>query len=553
MPYLNIFSRYRRVISQQLHWLGLTFLVLVLTGFTGFFIPSNALNVSDIPNPRASGGWVSDTANLLSNPTEAQLNQWIVQLEAQNGTEIAIVTVSKTQPAASPKEFTTELFNTWKIGKAGEDNGILFLISVGDRRVEIETGYGIEGILPDGKIGRIIDEKIIPQFKQGNFEGGIVAGTRQLVNIASGGNLPTASPVSSIPSAAGTSSTNSFDSQLFLLTALISGSLALFIIRLVQKLGKRKVFIPPIDYKHFGELDECDRRDYNIFCWGVFFGVFAFYLSILMIVSTFIPQLFFLIAYGIIGSSLLILILINSPSNVLGTIFLAFMLFSFFTQDKLWKELIFLAFCQPFTVILTTGIPSIFYTLSIRLWLWKRFMLSKNSEGERKRYPFHCATCTRKMTRVPTLDILSLLTDIERTTRQLISINYEGWRCHACHPKLSRDGINFRAYTLHIPDNIKKCPTCQDYTVERDSKIIRKATYSHSGKRLIEQVCHCCDYHKQWTEIIAKKTESSSSSSEGSSSSSSSSGSCSSGSSSSSSGGSYGGGSSGGGGAGGDW
>ncbi len=105
----------------------------------------------------------------------------IEQLEAQNGTELAVVTVPLTAPAASPKEFTTELFNYWGIGKKEQDNGVLFLISVGDRRVEIETGYGIEGILPDAKVGRIIDTKIKPRFKQGDFDGGTLAGTQALV------------------------------------------------------------------------------------------------------------------------------------------------------------------------------------------------------------------------------------------------------------------------------------------------------------------------------------------------------------------------------------
>ena len=76
------------------------------------------------------------------------------------------MTVAQTSPSATPKDFTTELFNYWEIGKAESDNGILFLVSTSDRRVEIETGYGIEPILPDAKVGNIIDTKITPRFKQ---------------------------------------------------------------------------------------------------------------------------------------------------------------------------------------------------------------------------------------------------------------------------------------------------------------------------------------------------------------------------------------------------
>ena len=119
--------------------------------------------------------------DMLSPQAETQLNQMISELEKQNGTEIAVVTVPQTKPSPTPKVFTTELFNTWGIGKKGKDNGILFLISKGDRRTEIETGYGIEGILPDAKVGNILRTQVTPQFKKGNFEAGIIAGTKALI------------------------------------------------------------------------------------------------------------------------------------------------------------------------------------------------------------------------------------------------------------------------------------------------------------------------------------------------------------------------------------
>ncbi len=152
---------------------------------------SEALTIQEVSNPReVSGGWVTDSAEILTESTEAQLNQMIDQLEATKGAEIAVVTVPETSPAASPKEFTTELFNYWGIGKKELDNGVLFLISVGDRRVEIETGYGVEGILPDAKVGRIIDTKIKPRFRQGDFNGGTLAGMKALVIALEGERSP---------------------------------------------------------------------------------------------------------------------------------------------------------------------------------------------------------------------------------------------------------------------------------------------------------------------------------------------------------------------------
>lgn len=144
---------------------------------------TGAVPYQQVPNPRQhNGGWVTDMANILSPQTEAQLNQLITDLEAQNGSEIAVVTVPDTAPSASPKAFATRLFNHWGIGKQAENNGVLFLISKGDRRVEIETGYGVEAILPDAKVGQIIDQQILPKFKTGKFDQGTITGTQLLVS-----------------------------------------------------------------------------------------------------------------------------------------------------------------------------------------------------------------------------------------------------------------------------------------------------------------------------------------------------------------------------------
>jgi uncharacterized protein len=143
---------------------------------------SLAATVEEVPNPRqANRGWVADTANILNAATENKLNQTISQLEAKNGTEIAVLTVPNTAPSETPKAFATQLFNHWKIGKATQNNGVLFLISKGDRRVEIETGYGIEPVLSNAQVSEIIQQKIVPSVKQGNFNQGTLNGTNALV------------------------------------------------------------------------------------------------------------------------------------------------------------------------------------------------------------------------------------------------------------------------------------------------------------------------------------------------------------------------------------
>jgi uncharacterized protein len=159
---------------------------LLTLAVISFPLASLAVNLEAVANPRqVNSAWVTDMANILSQSTESEINQLVSQLEAENGTEIAVVTVPDTKPSATPKEFATALFNRWGIGKKGEDNGVLLLISQRERRVEIKTGYGVEAILPDAKVVNIIRKEITPRFKQADYDGGTLAGTQALVKTLS--------------------------------------------------------------------------------------------------------------------------------------------------------------------------------------------------------------------------------------------------------------------------------------------------------------------------------------------------------------------------------
>lgn len=161
--------------------------VCLCFSFILFSLPSYALSIQDVPNPQKKyGGWVTDMAQLLNPNTEAKLNQMITGLNRQTGEEIVVVTVPETTPAPSLKAFSTNLFNSWTLGK----KGILFLVSKSDRRVEITTGYGIESLLPNGQVSSIIQKEIIPQFRQGDFEEGILAGIKS-VALKLGGDVAT--------------------------------------------------------------------------------------------------------------------------------------------------------------------------------------------------------------------------------------------------------------------------------------------------------------------------------------------------------------------------
>jgi uncharacterized protein len=158
--------------------------VLLGLATASFPIIAMAIPIESVPNPRWDyGGWVVDMANVLQGETEDQLNQKISQLEQANGSEIAVVIVPDTLPEKSPKIFATTLFNSWGIGKAQKNNGILFLISKRDRRVEIETGSALREVLPNTKVSQIISQQIIPSLKKGDFDQGTLMGTSALIKI----------------------------------------------------------------------------------------------------------------------------------------------------------------------------------------------------------------------------------------------------------------------------------------------------------------------------------------------------------------------------------
>jgi len=145
-----------------------------------------AFAVRDVPDPRRShSGWVADSANILRVGTVASINAKVDALERRDGSEVMLVTVPDTSESTSPKSFATELFNAIRIGKQGVDNGVLILVSKDDRRVEIETGYGMEDRLPDTRVGTIIETVMLPRFRLGDFDGGTLAGVDEIIGALS--------------------------------------------------------------------------------------------------------------------------------------------------------------------------------------------------------------------------------------------------------------------------------------------------------------------------------------------------------------------------------
>lgn len=154
---------------------------LVILFFMMLCLTSFGETPQEVINPKqAYNKWVSDMADVISDEDESQINDLIDQLEKNTSAEIAVVTI-KNSGDITPKDFATELFNLWGIGKKGKDNGVLVLLVMDARRIEVETGYGTEGVLTDGKVGEILDNYVIPRFKEGDFGKGILDGVQAII------------------------------------------------------------------------------------------------------------------------------------------------------------------------------------------------------------------------------------------------------------------------------------------------------------------------------------------------------------------------------------
>jgi len=113
---------------------------------------------------------------VLTADQQASLEQRVQACKQACGAEVAVAIVKRVpSDFASPKEYATALFNDWGVGTKEADNGVLVLLSIGDRRVEIETGYGVEDVLPDQLCGRLLRKYAVPYFKRDDWFGGLQA------------------------------------------------------------------------------------------------------------------------------------------------------------------------------------------------------------------------------------------------------------------------------------------------------------------------------------------------------------------------------------------
>ena len=147
---------------------------------------SASLAALDVP---FLSGRVVDQAGIIPELVERRIEEKSRLLEESTGAQIAVLTISSLE-GHSLEDYTIRVVEQWELGQADQDNGVLIFVAVDDRRMRIEVGYGLEGVLTDAMSGRILDGAIAPRFREGDFGGGLERGVDSVIALVSGEGEP---------------------------------------------------------------------------------------------------------------------------------------------------------------------------------------------------------------------------------------------------------------------------------------------------------------------------------------------------------------------------
>lgn len=482
--------------------------LLVVCLFFSDTLFADSYDVKSVPNPRTTnGGFISDPGHFLSDTDITQLNTKLIELEKEATAEFAIV-ILPSIGSAIPKEFAVELFNYWGIGKKGKDNGLLLLLVMDQRRWEFETGYGLEGVLPDAILKRIGEDQLVPNLKKKDYNTGfanVITAVSKKIKNEPDTSIEISNPAS-----------DSTDVNLSPFTGVDNSLSPLFAPIYVVFFLIGIYYLKNRDGKKFGILFSNSLVNWKLALVGL--SPFALYILYYLYDSyLYLPphlfQMYFFL--GVFSTTSLVQafyqiskITYKDPYDYYKAIDLNFRSWEFITISILFP------------------LPLLFF---IGWCLVKRRQLRLQIRI--------CPKCNTDMIRLDEDKDDFFLKDGQKVEEKIGSIDYDVWFCEK-----SKD-IKIYAYES-LFTSYSKCPSChfKTYFVQSDTVTV-SPTCTSSGSGIRHYACKNCNHKNSSTYTIPARDCSKSSSSSGSS--------YSSGSSSSSS--SFGGGRSGGGGAGGSW
>jgi uncharacterized protein len=463
-----------------------------------------AYTVETVPNTKlVNGSYVSDPDKILSDDAVGQINATLKALEDSTTAQVAVVILGSIGEN-DIFEFAEKLFNNWHLGQAQNDNGLLILFVQGQKTIRFHTGDGMEAILPDARCKQIQRDYMVPKFKEGDVNAGMIEGVAAVARVIEDPTF-TEEVVS-------TTSTDKFTYTEFM-TAYFLFYGILFLATWFFKANNYRFADSEGRAK-----DSYPQQSLKRSTWLIVYGLIPSIIVILFSFSGFNDDVFFAfftLYFYFIGALIARLIRLQSVINGL------------LKKQQFYKatELVKSTQWYWFLIGLVFPIPFFIY-----------FFIHLYRKRYYRNYPRTCCQCTAKMKRLSEKDDDEFLSDSKRMEEELKSGNYDVWLCLSC--KATEEYFYKNPWSVY-----EKCPKCKTLAFYKESsRTIRSASYSSSGEGENTNVCQFCKFTNVTTYSIAKLERSTSSSSSFSSSSS-----------SSSSGGSWGGGSSSGGGASSSW
>jgi uncharacterized protein len=183
--------------STALRWAAVIVAATAVTAGDRFACATPSDDLLNSLQPTAD---VNDFAGILSAQEREALEQRCRQLRATSGSQLTVVTLRSLQ-GGQIDDFAVKLFARWKVGQGDKDNGVMLLVAIDDRKVRIEVGYGLEPVLPDVLAGRIIQQEIVPAFRQKQYAAGLSAAVNRIAEIVERGEpaAPNAGQAAEMP------------------------------------------------------------------------------------------------------------------------------------------------------------------------------------------------------------------------------------------------------------------------------------------------------------------------------------------------------------------
>lgn len=171
-----------RVFSRFIPFGALVALALAL-------LPGSVRAQPQAPPPPAS--FFTDPAGVVPSDAAARIEQRLREFEKASSNQVLVVVADRVPEGyASLEEYTNRTAEAWRVGDKSRDNGAVLFVFVGDRKVRIEVGYGLEGALPDALASRIVNDEITPRFREGKYGDGVLAGVEAIILATKGEYQP---------------------------------------------------------------------------------------------------------------------------------------------------------------------------------------------------------------------------------------------------------------------------------------------------------------------------------------------------------------------------